>query len=189
MLSHQINSIYLPAGKTPEPLYEELERRPLASLQKAQFYQIDDILDGPQAGLFKRYFQSQLPSYLDRMHWIEQGRCQAQAAILGLGLNGHCAFHEPHLPADFAYGELSLSPETSKTLKLSAGTKALSYGMASFMACKRVLLMVTGSHKAAILDRFLAADPSLPASQLRQHVDLSILCDQAAAGPLTEKRD
>lgn len=182
ILSYGIDSFYLPAGETPTALYQTIENLKLDYLQKVQFYQIDDISTGEQALRFKRYFQKQLPSYQSQMHWIDEGAFQAKAAILGLGLNGHCAFHEPHLPANFRYGEVSLSPQTCQTLGLEPGTRGLSYGLGMFTACLRVLVLVTGSHKANILQRLLDADELLPASQLCEHPDFTIICDAAAAG-------
>ena len=46
---------------------------------------------------------------------------------------------------------------------------------------RRVLWLVTGGEKAAMLARLRAGDPAIPAGRVRQHRAL-VLADRAAAG-------
>lgn len=109
--------------------------------------------------------------------------------LLGLGVNGHVGFNEPpcaassscrpvrlrsatrhHNAAAFA-GDPSAVPESAITL-----------GLAEILAADRILLVVTGAAKAAVLERLLRQEPSpeLPASWLQGHPAVTVIADRAA---------
>jgi 6-phosphogluconolactonase/glucosamine-6-phosphate isomerase/deaminase len=168
--------LYLPAGETPIPIYQNWTKAEPAFLKSLGLYQIDEVLTGPRRGMFKSFFEEQLPNLQNQFTWIEGGGYEpADLAILGLGLNGHVAFHEPHLPLEFKYGEVELSPETCSRLDISPGTKGLTYGLGSFMNCKAVLMIVRGESKQTIVNRLANENESLPAHALKQHADFSLL--------------
>ena len=126
-------SIYLPAGGTPIPLYRQWTASPPEFLRSLQLIQIDDILTGNKAGLFKQFFIQHLPKEKDHFRWIGKNYDQADLAILGLGLNGHIAFHEPELPKNFYSGCVLLSPKTCETLSVPKDTWGISYGASAFL--------------------------------------------------------
>ena len=69
--------------------------------------------------MFEHFLRSTLPSFVEQIKWVSQRNFkQADAAILGLGLNGHIAFHEPELPETFSWGEVKLSEQTKKSLEM-----------------------------------------------------------------------
>ncbi len=110
-------------------------------------------------------------------------------AILGLGLNGHLGFNEPPSRADAPTRTVSLDPGTlasNATYWPNAVVpeRAVTAGMSTILSARRVLLLVSGSRKAAILDRILrsASDAALPASHLHDHPDTIVLADRDA-GP------
>lgn len=176
-----IRSFYIPAGGTPKELYHLWETEKPNFLSDLDLIQIDDVISGTKSWMFENFFKQELPSYLDQIHWIKQREpLQADAAILGLGLNGHIAFHEPELPNDFAYGEVELSEQSRLTLDLEDGTKGLSYGLGSFLKCQAIIMLVTGHAKKEVLTRLINADKSLPATGLIGHKNLTIVCDQEA---------
>ncbi|MFW7380740.1 MAG: 6-phosphogluconolactonase [Oligoflexus sp.] len=177
-----IKTFFLPAGASPQGLYAKMEAIKPDFLNDIKFIQVDDILSGGSRGRFRRNFEEQLPSYTKQIHFIDQGERQAEAAILGLGLNGHVAFHEPHLPENFQFGEITLSSETCQNLQVSPGTKGLSYGLGHFLGCRRILVLVNGSHKRPILQRTLAGDPDIPASRFLQHADTTVLALETTEG-------
>lgn len=174
----------MPAGNTPIPLYRAWEKHRPPFLESLRFIQIDDLLNGKKKGLFKKFFEAQLPSHAARFEWIENSAPQqADLAVLGLGLNGHVAFHEPGLPADFQFGEVELSESTKTALGLEAKAKGITYGAQAFFNAKAILILVTGASKKDILARLRARtepDPKLPISLLLDHPDLTFLVDEPA---------
>ncbi len=172
-------SVFLPAGKTPEGLYKFWESTRPKWLRTLELRQIDEVLSGPQAGLFRRFFETHLPSYQSQISWIDRADEAADLAVLGLGLNGHIAFHEPHLPKDFYGGCVQLSDVTCKTLSLEAGTWGLTYGASAFMSCKSILMIASGESKRDVVQKLLERSKDLPATALLAHSDFTLIADRA----------
>ena len=110
-------------------------------------------------------------------------------AVLGLGPNGHLGFNEPPSAADAPSRVVSLTPESiaSNAAYWGEGNvplRAATAGMRLIMQARRVLLIVTGERKRAILQRTLAEPPSplVPASLLRLRAGVTVLCDRDAIG-------
>ncbi len=109
-------------------------------------------------------------------------------AILGLGPNGHLGFNEPPSPADAPTRPVALTPESVESNARYWGSAdevpglALTAGMTTILAARRVLLVASGSHKRPIVTRLLASrpDPWLPASHLHAHPAAILLADHAA---------
>ncbi len=174
-------SVFLPAGKTPEKLYALWEKERPKFLEGATLKQIDDVLTGPQAGVFKKFFEEHLPSYTGQFEWIDRADGGADVAILGLGLNGHIAFHEPSLPTNFYGGCVELTEITRRTLGLGEPTWGLTYGASTFMQCRSILMIASGESKRDVVARLSQASPTLPASVLLEHRDFTLLIDGAAS--------
>lgn len=170
-------SLYLPAGNTPTPLYKYWEKTKPSYLSGKRLLQIDDVLTGPQKGVFRQYFLENLPSYKPQLVEIDRADEVADLAILGFGLNGHVAFHEPGLPEQFFSGCLELNEESTKTLGLSEPTWGLTYGLGAFMKTRAALLIVSGVKKKPMFERFIAETKTFPASYLKGHRDLTVLVD------------
>jgi 6-phosphogluconolactonase/glucosamine-6-phosphate isomerase/deaminase len=167
-------SLFLPAGETPRPLYTRWRAAPPAYLAGLRLLQVDDVTSGASKGLFARFFREELPGISVFPPEREE---RADLAILGLGTNGHVAFHEPGLPVSFRFGEVDLEEDTTLRLKLEPGTRGITYGVGVFAEAKAVLLVVRGEGKRNAYDRFLQGDPAIPASGLREHPDLTVLVD------------
>lgn len=177
-LSNDANrSVFLPAGGTPTRLYEFWETQKPAYLAGARLLQIDDVLTGSQTGVFRRYFETHLPSYRSQLVPITGADEQAHVAILGFGLNGHVAFHEPGIDPAFYSGCVRLSEESRSALALEDGTWGVTYGLGAFQLAKSVLLMVAGEKKLAMFRRFLNESDTFPATHLKRHGDLTVLVD------------
>lgn len=179
---YQAKSLYLPAGETPKLIYKDWEERQPELLNKLKLIQIDDVETGEQKNLFKKFFYDELPSYAHRIEYFEEGSTQADLGILGLGLNGHVAFHEPGLPANFYSGCVQLQNETITNLNLENKTWGKTYGAQAFYSCKALLIIVKGLKKKEILQQTIALGSRpdrqlIPAATLLQHPDLSILTD------------
>lgn len=172
-------NLLLPAGKTPIELYQNWESVKPSFLKNYRFQQLDDVLTGSQAGLFKKFFQQHLPSYQNQFQDLSADAVKTDRALLGVGTNGHLAFHEPGISFNFNYGCIKLSTETCQNLKLEESTWGLSYGAGHFMKCSSVLIIATGEHKKTIVEKSLAeAEPSTPFSfLLKNHIDCTFITD------------
>src|SRR5207247_1193180 len=103
------HSIFISAGNTPLPLYARWEHAKPATLQGVELYAVDEVVSGPGAGVFGRFFARALPSYAHALHPVTEDFDEIpRVALLGLGLNGHVAFHEPHVQPDFKKGIVEL---------------------------------------------------------------------------------
>lgn len=175
---YKAESIFIPAGKTPEPLYKNWESVRPKWLEKLELLQVDDVHTGAQKGMFKVFFNDNLPSYSERIKTpVQSGGQNADLAILGFGQNGHVAFHEPGLPESFYYGVIDLSEQTRSHLKLEDDAKGVTYGVGAFLQAKAILLIVAGSGKQRAFQKFQAGDTDIPAGFLAQHPDLTVLVD------------
>jgi galactosamine-6-phosphate isomerase len=112
-------------------------------------------------------------------------------AIIGLGLNGHIGMNEPGTPVDTRAHVSAIDPETQQTgQKYFTEPRSLSHGLtlgiATLMDTKNIFLMVSGTHKAEIINRVLTEPVStdLPATILRNHPGATIYLDKAAAQKL-----
>jgi DUF218 domain/Glucosamine-6-phosphate isomerases/6-phosphogluconolactonase len=68
---------------------------------------------------------------------------------------------------------------------------AMTVGLSTLLAAREILLLVTGAEKAEVL-RATLEDPAgqhLPATMLRDHPRLTVLCDRAAAALLAPRRN
>lgn len=181
---YQARSLFLPAGETPKQLYAKWRQAYPDYLQKLRLLQVDDLIEGPGSGMFARFFREELPGLSVQPPLIEE---RADLAILGIGTNGHVAFHEPGIPMEFAYGEVKILADTAQRLGLESGTRALTYGVKAFSEAKAILLVIKGENKRKAMDAFLREDPSLPASGLFRHSDITVLSDLPLAVGTTKK--
>lgn len=109
--------------------------------------------------------------------------------LLGLGLNGHVGFNEPPCSAAAPTRVVRLGASTRQQNASAFGgdpaavpARAITLGLAEILAAERILLVVTGAAKAAVLARLLREPPStaLPASWLQGHPAVTLLVDRAA---------
>jgi len=114
-------------------------------------------------------------------------------AILGIGINGHIGFNEPHAVfASHAHvSELALESRQHAMLSRSTVDNpqeivryGLTLGMSDLLQARQVILLVSGSSKRKPLQRMLdtsSTEPASPASFLWQHHANAIcICDQVA---------
>jgi glucosamine-6-phosphate deaminase len=108
-------------------------------------------------------------------------------AVLGLGPNGHLGFNEPPSGRDAPTREVSLAAESLASNArywpgLGVPFAALTAGMATILAARRIVLVVTGQRKRAILGRMLVepVGDDLPASWLRPLDTATLLADDEA---------
>lgn len=108
--------------------------------------------------------------------------------LLGLGHNGHIGFNEPDKV--FAKGThcVDLSQTTIEAnARFFASiedvpTQAYTMGIQTIMNAKKILVVVSGSDKADIVEKAFFGDvtPWVPASILQLHQDVTVVGDEAA---------
>ncbi|CAA7612709.1 Glucosamine-6-phosphate deaminase [Magnetospirillum sp. LM-5] len=204
----------LAAGATPALMYDELVRRK-TDFSTVTLFGLDEYLgigrDHPSscAQALHRYLIDRIAVAPTQVHLLDGRTADVAAAsaaheaaiaaaggldlqLLGLGVNGHIGFNEPG--CDFAgrTGPVALT-EATRTVNRpnfpsdqQVPTGAVTMGVATIMAARRVLLLATGSAKAAMVARFVEGPvtPQVPASVLQRHADAVVLIDRAAAALL-----
>jgi len=116
--------------------------------------------------------------------------------ILGIGRTGHIGFNEPGSPPRSLTRLVTLDPLTRHDAASDFGGDeatphfALTMGVRTILAARRVVLMAWGQHKAEIARAAIegAVSPLVPASFLQEHDNALFVLDQAAAGGLTRHR-
>src|SRR4051794_28503742 len=117
-------------------------------------------------------------------------------AVLGIGRDGHVAFDEPGTPTSLGVHRARL---TEQTITDNAGDfgsagdvprEALTTGLSTLRGVREVLVLATGEAKADALHAMLEEGPTpdAPASLLREHPELLVVCDRAAASRLAQRR-
>jgi len=109
--------------------------------------------------------------------------------ILGIGRNAHLAFNEPGSPRESRTRLVRLAPETRRANAASFAPgeavpeRAITMGIATILEARALRVMAFGAEKGEIVRRALLepVDPRLPASFLREHPDVELWLDQAAA--------
>jgi glucosamine-6-phosphate deaminase len=113
-------------------------------------------------------------------------------AVLGLGRDAHVAFNEPGSRPGDDVRRVALDPSTIEAAAADFGgaervpREALTVGLRTLVTARELLLIVTGAEKAEALHAALEGPigPASPASLLRGHPCLTILCDREAAACL-----
>jgi glucosamine-6-phosphate deaminase len=111
-------------------------------------------------------------------------------AIVGLGENGHIGMNEPGSSADSPTRLVELHPATQQNAArygaTTPPTAGVTLGMGPLLAATEIWLLVTGEHKAEILQRAVSGSvgPEVPASYLQLHRNTVIYADEPAAALL-----
>jgi len=108
--------------------------------------------------------------------------------LLGLGNNGHIGFNEPNGQFDRTTHCVNLTQSTIEANKRFFASEedvprqAYTMGIKTIMQAKKILVVVSGEDKAAILKEVLYGPitPEVPASILQLHNDVTIVADAAA---------
>jgi len=116
--------------------------------------------------------------------------------ILGIGINGHIGFNEPSSSLASCTRVKTLSQSTIEANKRFFNEDefqpylALTMGIGTILDSRHLLLLATGENKASAVRAMIEGPLSamVPASALQQHVNASIIIDQAAAAQLSLKK-
>lgn len=108
--------------------------------------------------------------------------------LLGIGQNGHIGFNEPN---DIFNKHTHLTGLTESTIKANerffdsygdVPKSAISMGIKTIMAAKKIVLIASGESKSEIVYEsfFGNITPKVPASVLQLHPDVTIIVDELA---------
>lgn len=114
--------------------------------------------------------------------------------LLGLGHNGHIGFNEPGSAFEKETHCVDLAESTIEANKRFFESdelvprQAYTMGIKSIMQARKILVVVSGADKAAILKEILHGPitPAVPASILQLHNDVTIVADEAAMSLLDD---
>ena len=113
--------------------------------------------------------------------------------FLGIGRNGHVGFNEPGTSFDTGFHVTTLADTTRADAKQrfvpdEPPRRAITAGIRSILAARRIVLCAWGSPKADAVRAMLQGDvsPACPASAVRKHDDVLVLLDPEAASGLDE---
>lgn len=109
--------------------------------------------------------------------------------ILGLGRNGHIGFNEPGAERESRTREVRLAATTRADAAAEFGglanvpERAITMGIATVLAARRIRVLAFGASKREVVRRMLVdpLGPALPATFLREHGDVRLFLDSAAA--------
>lgn len=110
--------------------------------------------------------------------------------ILGIGQNGHIGFNEPD---DALFASTHCTGLTQNTIEANSRffesiddvpTKALTMGIGTILKAKKIILLASGENKKDAIGALLndKITPMVPATMLKLHDDVIIICDKAAYG-------
>lgn len=114
--------------------------------------------------------------------------------LLGLGHNGHIGFNEP---SDIFRKRTHCVKLAESTIRANARffesendvpKQAYTMGIQTIMSAKKILMLVSGADKSAIVKKafFGDATPRVPASVLQLHRDVTVIGDRAAFSEIAE---
>lgn len=204
--------VALPTGRTPIDMYEILAAKRKAGgldLSRATAFNLDEVLlprRMPQTffQFMTRHAWEPLGIAPDR-RFIPDGETRdpeaecrryeeaiAKAggldlAILGIGADGHIAYNLPGQAGPRTH-VVRLDPLTIATLggDLQPPLDAITMGVETIRSAKSIVLLATGPAKAEALRRMRdePVSEAWPCTFLRDHPDLTVIADEAAASQL-----
>ncbi|MDJ0665066.1 MAG: glucosamine-6-phosphate deaminase [Acidimicrobiia bacterium] len=203
--------VCLATGSTPEPVYAEFTASG-GSLEGTEVFLLDEFLLpvgdlGRCDEMLDRALLQRLPTPPDALYTFDvtaaslQEECERfedviadgglDLAVVGLGGNGHIGMNEPGSRSDSRTRVVELDPSTQQNAARYGATArptwGITLGMGTLLAAEEIWLLVSGRHKAEILERAVSGPigPEVPASYLRQHGNTIVYADEPAAALLS----
>jgi glucosamine-6-phosphate deaminase len=199
----------LPTGITPQPLYSAASGR--IDLSAATVFLLDEFeLPDGSPGRCDSMLQRDLLRSLARppgaFHRLDVNANDPEEEIrrfddlvgdggldltlLGLGGNGHLGLNEPGSASNSRTRVADLASDTtiaaSRYDSDARPVRGMTLGLDRILASKEIWLLVTGAHKATILDQVMngSVSANVPASYLRNHPNVVVFSDRSAATAL-----
>lgn len=103
--------------------------------------------------------------------------------LLGIGVNGHIGFNEPHTPFNSKTHIIELTESTREANKIyfnkpeDVPTHAITMGIGTIMIAKKVLLLISGKSKQEAYRQLRSGviSEEFPASALHNHPDVTVI--------------
>ncbi len=115
---------------------------------------------------------------------------QFDLLVDGLGVNGHIAFNEPsdslELRTHISQISTSTIQENSRffSSEEEVPNRAITVGFADIMKSKKIIILATGEKKSQVINKLYHCEEittEFPASILKLHNNVIVICDQDAA--------
>lgn len=201
----------LATGSTPETLYKEMVASDLdftecTSVNLDEYVGLSGDNDQSYRYFMNKHLFDQKPF---KATYVPNGKAEdleAECAkyeeiiannpidiqILGIGENAHIGFNEPGTPFDAPTQVVQLTESTINANKRNfekvedVPTTAISMGIGSIMKGKKIILMAFGEAKAEAIANTINGPltTDVPSSILKNHDDVTIIIDEAAASKL-----
>lgn len=201
----------LATGSTPETLYKEMVASDLdftecTSVNLDEYVGLSGDNDQSYRYFMNKHLFDQKPF---KATYVPNGKAEdleAECAkyeeiiannpidiqILGIGENAHIGFNEPGTPFDAHTQVVQLTESTINANKRNfekvedVPTTAISMGIGSIMKGKKIILMAFGEAKAQAIANTINGPitTDVPSSILKNHADVTIIIDEAAASKL-----
>ncbi len=154
----------------------------LVDIPKGQWHVPDGTLGLGEVGEFCRAYERAI---------AEAGGIDLQ--LLGIGRTGHIGFNEPGSGRESRTRLITLDRVTKMDAasdffgEWNVPKKAITMGVGSILAAKRVILLAFGEHKAHVVKRAVEGEVSdvIAASFLQEHPSAKMYLDAASAAELT----
>ena len=175
----------LATGSTPLPLYRRFMQENL----------FDHISIKPENTIVPDGLAADIPAMCEAYERQIEDWGGVDIQLLGIGHDGHIGFNEPcdHFPVMTHEVQLTdMTREANKRFFSSIDevpTAAVTMGVGTVMAARKIVMVITGADKADILYKvfFGPVTPEVPGSILQFHHDVTLICDEAAARFVEER--
>lgn len=175
----------------------DYSKQGLIDWSQVRCFGLDEYVDANEQHTFRHFLETYIyehtnvrkenlfnPGFCDNYEQAIAEQGGLDLTILGLGRNGHIAFNEPGTPLKSWTHSVWLTESTiHANAEFFVGgqipTRAVTMGISTIMASKRIILMVTGDGKREILTRAMRGEVTseVPASFLQEHENLMVLTD------------
>lgn len=210
--ANEVKTLGLATGSTPLKLYDKMAHAAL-DVSEITTVNLDEYVglakDDPNSyhyymneNLFSKvhFKETHLPNGMAENLEEECANYEAllqanpvDIQILGIGTNGHIGFNEPGTSFSSKTAVVELAAATREANKRffekeeDVPTHAISMGIKSIMAAKKIILLAFGAEKAEAIKQTVEGSVAVdcPASVLQQHPNAIIITDKDAASLLT----
>ena len=204
----------LATGGTAQGVYPylvEAYKQQIASFKEVRTVNLDEYIglksDHPQS--YRHYMDTYLFDHIDinpLNTYIPSGSQLLQPEIanfsrileiwprdvqlLGIGVNGHIGFNEPGEVLQAGVHVVTLDAATIQAnarffaSEAEVPRTAITMGVGDILQAEKIVLLATGSQKAAVLKKLLAGEEvttQVPCTLLKLHRDVTVILDQELA--------
>jgi len=179
-------NVGIPGGKTPLPIYRELEKRKGIDFSRTQFFLVDERyvpykFAESNIGTIQKVWSENIHTF-DTLVTIEESLGKYTQELptepfdlifLGVGTDGHVASLFPH--SDALGSQERVAYTTTDTL---AVRDRLTMTFVPIMNAKKVILLVSGEEKRGVIEELQNGSKSVdefPAKRLLEHDSFEVL--------------